>query len=61
MFFPAGNCWLLAALSCLTMHPTLFVKVVPAGQSLSESYAGIFRFRVGVYVDKSQTITSLCS
>uniref|UniRef100_A0A673H347 Calpain-1 catalytic subunit-like n=1 Tax=Sinocyclocheilus rhinocerous TaxID=307959 RepID=A0A673H347_9TELE len=41
-----GNCWLLAALSCLTMHPTLFVKVVPSGQSLSESYAGIFRFRV---------------
>uniref|UniRef100_A0A672SWW7 Calpain-1 catalytic subunit-like n=1 Tax=Sinocyclocheilus grahami TaxID=75366 RepID=A0A672SWW7_SINGR len=37
-----GNCWLLAALSCLTMHPTLFVKVVPSGQSLSESYAGIF-------------------
>ncbi|XP_056621735.1 calpain-12 [Triplophysa dalaica] len=44
-----GNCWLLAALSCLTMHPTLFVKVVPAGQSLSESYAGIFRFRFWQY------------
>lgn len=44
--FLSGNCWLLAALSCLTMHPTLFVKVVPPGQSLSEPYAGIFRFRV---------------
>uniref|UniRef100_A0A671RP42 Calpain 12 n=1 Tax=Sinocyclocheilus anshuiensis TaxID=1608454 RepID=A0A671RP42_9TELE len=44
-----GNCWLLAALSCLTMHPTLFVKVVPSGQSLSESYAGIFRFRFWQY------------
>ncbi|CAM4583761.1 unnamed protein product [Leuciscus chuanchicus] len=44
-----GNCWLLAALSCLTMHPTLFVKVVPCGQSLSESYAGIFRFRFWQY------------
>uniref|UniRef100_A0A8C2ADV2 Calpain 12 n=1 Tax=Cyprinus carpio TaxID=7962 RepID=A0A8C2ADV2_CYPCA len=44
-----GNCWLLAALSCLTMHPPLFVKVVPSGQSLSESYAGIFRFRFWQY------------
>ncbi|XP_051512377.1 calpain-12 [Myxocyprinus asiaticus] len=44
-----GNCWLLAALSCLTMHPTLFVKVVPSGQSLSESYAGIFHFRFWQY------------
>ncbi|XP_044060003.1 calpain-12 [Siniperca chuatsi] len=49
-----GNCWLLAALSCLTMHPTLFVKVVPPDQSLSEPYAGIFRFRFwqyGVWVE----------
>lgn len=30
------------------MHPTLFVKVVPPGQSLSQSYAGIFYFRVSV-------------
>ncbi|TRY60020.1 hypothetical protein DNTS_034668, partial [Danionella cerebrum] len=44
-----GNCWLLAALSCLTMHPTLFGKVVPSGQSLSESYVGIFRFRFWQY------------
>ncbi|XP_026171820.1 calpain-12 isoform X2 [Mastacembelus armatus] len=44
-----GNCWLLAALSCLTMHPTLFVKVVPSNQSLSESYAGIFHFTFWQY------------
>ncbi|XP_071377523.1 calpain-12 [Centroberyx affinis] len=44
-----GNCWLLAALSCLTMHPKLFVKVVPPKQSLSESYAGIFHFRFWQY------------
>ncbi|XP_029027866.1 calpain-12 [Betta splendens] len=44
-----GNCWLLAALSCLTMHPTLFVKVVPSDQSLTESYAGIFRFTFWQY------------
>uniref|UniRef100_A0A3P8WJB3 Calpain 12 n=1 Tax=Cynoglossus semilaevis TaxID=244447 RepID=A0A3P8WJB3_CYNSE len=44
-----GNCWLLAALSCLTMHPQLFVKVVPPDQSMSERYAGIFRFRFWQY------------
>ncbi|XP_078102229.1 calpain-12 [Sander vitreus] len=44
-----GNCWLLAALSCLTMHPQLFVKVVPANQSLSEPYAGIFHFMFWQY------------
>uniref|UniRef100_UPI0037E8312C calpain-12 n=1 Tax=Semicossyphus pulcher TaxID=241346 RepID=UPI0037E8312C len=44
-----GNCWLLAALSCLTMHPTLFVKVVPPSQSLKKPYAGIFHFRFWQY------------
>ncbi|XP_056139610.1 calpain-12 [Lampris incognitus] len=44
-----GNCWLLAALSCLTMHPKLFVKVVPPEQNLSEPYAGIFHFRFWQY------------
>ncbi|XP_020491792.2 calpain-12 [Labrus bergylta] len=44
-----GNCWLLAALSCLTMHQKLFVKVVPPGQSLSKTYAGVFHFRFWQY------------
>ncbi|XP_054459980.1 calpain-12 [Anoplopoma fimbria] len=44
-----GNCWLLASLSCLTMHPKLFVKVVPPNQSLSKPYAGIFHFRFWQY------------
>ncbi|KAM4566703.1 calpain-12 [Odontesthes bonariensis] len=44
-----GNCWLLAALSCLTQHPELFVKVVPPNQSLNESYAGLFHFRFWQY------------
>uniref|UniRef100_A0A8C5GFL5 Calpain-2 catalytic subunit-like n=1 Tax=Gouania willdenowi TaxID=441366 RepID=A0A8C5GFL5_GOUWI len=44
-----GNCWLLASLSCLTMHPSLFVKVVPPNQNLSDPYAGIFHFRFWQY------------
>ncbi|KAG5837217.1 hypothetical protein ANANG_G00236980 [Anguilla anguilla] len=44
-----GDCWLLAALSCLTLHPTLFAKVVPTDQSLSEPYAGIYHFRFWQY------------
>ncbi len=54
----SGDCWLLAALSSLTMHPTLFVKVVPPNQSLSESYAGIFHFRVSVFRLAGQQRTS---
>lgn len=45
-FSPAGDCWLLAALSSLTIHPQLFAKVVPSNQTLAEPYAGIFHFRV---------------
>uniref|UniRef100_A0A3P9HAF1 Calpain 12 n=1 Tax=Oryzias latipes TaxID=8090 RepID=A0A3P9HAF1_ORYLA len=44
-----GDCWLLAALSALTIHPSLFVKVVPSNQSLGDPYAGIFRFRFWQY------------
>ncbi|XP_061073894.1 calpain-12 [Conger conger] len=44
-----GDCWLLAALSCLTLHPTLFAKVVPPNQSLDEPYAGIYHFRFWQY------------
>ncbi|XP_058489751.1 calpain-12 isoform X1 [Solea solea] len=44
-----GNCWLLAALSCLTMHPKLFAKVVPPGQNMSKPYAGIYHFRFWQY------------
>ncbi|XP_061575406.1 calpain-12 [Cololabis saira] len=44
-----GNCWLLAALSCLTIHRPLFVKVVPPKQTLDKPYAGIFHFRFWQY------------
>lgn len=59
-FLLSGNCWLLAALSCLTMHPTLFVKVVPPNQSMSKPYAGIFHFRVGIVAEENVSVSLIC-
>ncbi|XP_037534124.1 calpain-12 [Nematolebias whitei] len=44
-----GDCWLLAALSSLAVHPQLFAKVVPSNQSLSDPYAGVFHFTFWQY------------
>ncbi|XP_030073752.1 calpain-2 catalytic subunit isoform X2 [Microcaecilia unicolor] len=40
-----GNCWVLAAVSCLTLQSDLFSYVVPDGQNFQKYYAGIFHFR----------------
>ena len=40
---------MLAAIANLTMHQSLFEKVVPHEQSFDEGYAGIFHFRVWQY------------
>lgn len=41
-----GDCWLLASIASLSLHPELFQKVVPPDQSFSGGdYCGMFRFR----------------
>jgi calpain len=46
-----GDCWLLAAVSCLSQFENLLYKVVPPNQGFTsdDGYAGIFRFNFWCY------------
>ncbi|XP_049336034.1 calpain-1 catalytic subunit [Astyanax mexicanus] len=40
-----GNCWFLCAIGAITSQSEIMDQIIPAGQSFTKDYAGIFHFR----------------
>ena len=51
LYIATGDCWLLAAISCLSNYPGLLKRIIPEGQGFTsaEGYCGIFRFSFWVF------------
>ncbi len=52
IFIYLGNCWFLAAIGALTFEKDIIKQVMPAEQSFTKDYAGIFHFRVTIIADR---------
>ncbi|KAA3678062.1 calpain, invertebrate [Paragonimus westermani] len=51
-----GDCWLLAAIACLSMHKNLFEQIVPEDQSFTSEYCGLFRFHFWHYGEWKEVV-----
>ncbi|KAK4469954.1 hypothetical protein MN116_007453 [Schistosoma mekongi] len=51
-----GDCWLLAAIACLSMDKNLFEQVVAVDQSFTKEYCGLFRFHFWNYGEWKEVV-----
>nr|AAW26622.1 SJCHGC01809 protein [Schistosoma japonicum] len=51
-----GDCWLLAAIACLSMDKKLFEQVVAIDQSFTKEYCGLFRFHFWNYGEWKEVV-----
>lgn len=51
-----GDCWVLAAVASLSMHPQLFQNVVPSDQDFEKNYCGAFYFRFWTFGEWQEVI-----
>ncbi|CAH8530440.1 unnamed protein product [Dicrocoelium dendriticum] len=51
-----GDCWLLAAIACLSLKSNLVAQVVPEDQDFTTDYCGLFRFRFWRYGEWKEVV-----